>query len=92
MVLDVWEAVVYFTEVEGIEPTTNNIAERFLRLLVTSRKINFGSQSDGGVKTTAYLSTDAGTCKIRKISTWNCLAAVVEAYRKGIVSMIPQVL
>ncbi|MBF0553498.1 MAG: transposase, partial [Nitrospirae bacterium] len=65
LILDGWEAVVYFTEVEGIEPT-NNIAERFLRLLVISRKINFGSQSDGGVKTTAYLRTVAATCKIRK--------------------------
>ncbi|MBF0456929.1 MAG: transposase, partial [Nitrospirae bacterium] len=92
LILDGWEAVVYFTEVEGIEPT-NNIAERFLRLLVISRKINFGSQSDAGVKTTAYLRTVAGTCKIRKISTWNYLAAVVEAYRKGIaIPMIPQAL
>lgn len=89
LILDGWEAVVYFTEVDGIEPT-NNIAERFLRLLVISRKINFGSQSDAGVKTTAYLRTVAGTCKIRKTSTWNCLASVVEAYRKGIeVPMIP---
>ncbi|MBF0566602.1 MAG: transposase [Nitrospirae bacterium] len=79
-------------KVERIEPT-NNIAERFLSMLVISRKINFGSQSDDGMKTTAYLRTVAGTCKIRKISTWNYLSKVVEAYCKGIkVPMIPEAL
>lgn len=92
LILDGWEAVIYFTTVDGIEPT-NNIAERFLRLLVISRKINFGSQSDEGMKTTAYLRTVAGTCKIRKISTWSYLSKVVEAYRKGIkVPMVPEAL
>jgi transposase len=83
LILGSWEAVIYFTEVEGIEPT-NNIAERFLRMLVISRKISFGSQSEQGMLTTGRLRTVTGTCKMRGINTWDYLTEVVSAHRRGI--------
>lgn len=82
-ILKHWEAVVLFTQIEGIPPT-NNIAERALRILVIARKICFGNYSERGLVTTARLRTAVATCKMRNINHWNYLTHVITQYRLGL--------
>ena len=77
--IQLWDALWTFVEVEGIEPT-NNAAERALRPAVLWRKGSYGTQSDSGSRFVERMLTVSATCQQHERPLLPYLIAAVTAY------------
>jgi hypothetical protein len=64
-------------------PLTNNLAEQALRPVVIMRKISYGSKSEEGSKTVAYLASVVGTVTMRGHECWSYLRDLFAGQRKS---------
>ena len=80
-----------FVEVDGLEPT-NNKAERALRAVVVSRKVQYGSQSERGSRFQERMQTVIATCRQQGRSALAfCEAALKSHFGLGNApSLLPQ--
>ncbi len=62
-------------------PLTNNLAEQALRPLVIMRKISYGTKSDEGSRSVAWLASVVGTLKIRQHECWSFLGELFAGQR-----------
>ena len=76
--LDEYDALWTFCEVEGIDPT-NNAAERALRHGVLLRKIQLGTQSEQGNRWIERICTARETCRLQGRSVLGYLQAAATA-------------
>ena len=88
--LDEYDALWTFCEVEGIDPT-NNVAERALRHGVLLRKIQLGTQSEKGNRWIERICTARETCRLQGRSVLGYLqeAATAAQHRQPIPSLTP---
>ena len=75
--LEKFNALWTFLEIEGIEPT-NNHAERSLRPAVIWRKKYFCTRSDYGTEYVARSASINMTCKLQKKSSFNFLCGLLQ--------------
>jgi transposase len=89
-VLEEYDALWTFCEVEGIDPT-NNAAERALRHGVLLRKIQLGTQSENGNRWIERICTIRETCRLQGRSVLGYLhdAATAAQHRQPIPSLTP---
>lgn len=76
--LDNWDHLFTFLEVEGVEPT-NNAAERALRPYVQMRKLCFGSQSYWGERYAERLFSVIQTCRMQGVNPFHFLVGLMQA-------------
>lgn len=81
--LENFNALWTFLEVDGIEPT-NNHAERSLRPSVIWRKKYFCTRSDYGTEYVARSASINMTCKLQKKSSFSFLCALLQNHFSGI--------
>ena len=88
--LDEYDALWTFCEVEGIDPT-NNVAERALRHGVLLRKIQLGTQSQNGNRWIERICTARETCRLQGRSVLGYLqdAANAAHHQQPIPSLTP---
>ena len=88
--LEEYDALWTFCEVEGISPT-NNAAERALRHAVILRKIQLGTQAEKGNRWIERICTARETCMLQKRSVLAYLidAATAAHHRQPIPSLVP---
>jgi len=88
--LEEYDALWTFCEVEGISPT-NNAAERALRHGVILRKIQLGTQSERGNRWIERICTARETCMLQRRSVLGYLidAAIAAHHRQPIPSLAP---
>lgn len=88
--LDEYDALWTFCEVEGIHPT-NNVAERALRHGVLLRKIQLGTQSQNGNRWIERICTARETCRLQGRSVLGYLqdATTAAQHRQPIPSLTP---
>lgn len=80
--LDDWDALWTFCEIEGI-PLTNNQAERGLRHAVIMRKVSLGTQSIAGNHWIERVLSVRETCRLQKRSVLAYLTEATVAYQRG---------
>jgi Transposase IS66 family len=80
--LKLWSAPWTFTEIDGVEPTSN-VAERALRGPVIHRKLSLGRQSERGERTIERLLSASVTCRLQGRSLFAYLADVLGALVRG---------
>lgn len=80
--LDRWESLWTWLEVEDGEPT-NNAAERALRPAVLWRKSSFGHQSDTGEQFVERMLTTVMTLRLQRRNLWDYLVQTCEAAAHG---------
>ena len=78
-VLERWNALWTFLEIEHVEPT-NNHAERSLRPLVIWRKKYFCTRSDYGTEFVARTASIHMTCKLQGKSSFQFLSTLMQNY------------
>jgi hypothetical protein len=78
-----WAAIVR-PLLDASLPLTNNAAERQLRHWVIARRISFGTRSEQGSRALALLASVIDTCRARKASAWDYLAAAISAGRQAL--------
>jgi transposase len=81
--LENFNALWTFLEVDGVEPT-NNHAERSLRPSVIWRKKYFCTRSDYGTEYVARSASINATCKLQKKSSFNFLCMLLQNHFSGI--------
>jgi len=81
--LENFNALWTFIEIDGVEPT-NNHAERGLRPLVIWRKKYFCTRSDYGTEYVARSASINMTCKMQKKSPFNFLCMLLQNHFSGI--------
>jgi transposase len=81
--LENFNALWTFLEIEGVEPT-NNHAERSLRPLVIWRKKYFCTRSDYGTEYVARSASIHMTCKLQKKSSFHFLCDLMQNHFSGI--------
>jgi transposase len=88
--LEEYDALWTFCEVEGIDPT-NNVAERALRHGVLLRKIQLGTQSENGNRWIERICTARETCRLQGRSVLGYLqsAATAAQHHQPIPSLTP---
>ena len=88
--LDEYDALWTFCDVEGISPT-NNAAERALRHGVLLRKIQLGTQSQNGNRWIERICSTRETCRLQGRSVLGYLqtAATAAQRRQPIPSLTP---
>ena len=77
-----WDALWWFSRIEGVEPT-NNVAERALRPAVIWRKSCFGTQSAGGSRFVERMLSVGATCRQQGHNLWTFLTDAVVAAWSG---------
>ncbi len=77
-----WDALWWFSRVEGVEPT-NNGAERALRPAVLWRKSCFGTQSAGGSHFVERMLSVVATCRQQGHNLFAFLTEAVHAAWTG---------
>lgn len=80
--LENFNALWTFLEIDGVEPT-NNHAERSLRHLVIWRKKYFCTRSDYGSEYVARSASINTTCKLQNKSSFNFMCALLQSYFSG---------
>jgi transposase len=80
--LDEYDALWTFCEVEGIDPT-NNVAERALRHGVLLRKIQLGTQSQNGNRWIERICSTRETCRLQGRSVLGYLQDAASAAHHG---------
>jgi transposase len=80
--LNDWDAIWRVVEHPEL-PATNNEAERILRHWVIARLLSHGTRTPEGSQFVAVLASIIETCRKRGVDTWNYLARVIAARRKG---------
>jgi transposase len=88
--LEEYDALWTFTEVEGIDPT-NNAGERALRHGVILRKVQLGTQSERGNRWIERICTVRETCRLqgRSVLAYAIDAATAAHHRQPIPSLTP---
>jgi transposase len=81
--LENFNALWTFLEIDGVEPT-NNHAERSLRPLVIWRKKYFFTRSDYGTEYVARSASINMTCKLQKKGSFNFLCILLQNHFAGI--------
>jgi len=81
--LEDFDALWTFLEVDGLEPT-NNTAERGLRHWVIWRKKYFCTRSDYGTQFVARSASINLTCKLQKKSSFNFMCTLLQNHFSGI--------
>ena len=76
-ILDRYDALWTFKDVEGVAPD-NNFAERELRTAVIWRKLSFGTQSANGSRYAERLLSVIATCRLQSIRPLDYLRKAVE--------------
>lgn len=80
--LESFNALWTFLEIEGVEPT-NNHAERSLRRLVIWRKKYFCTRSDYGSEFVARSASLIMTCQLNGKSSFECMTTLMKNYFAG---------
>lgn len=80
--LENFNALWTFLEVDGVEPT-NNHAERSLRHLVIWRKKYFCTRSNYGSEYVARSASINTTCKLQGKSSFNFMCRLLQSYFSG---------
>jgi transposase len=89
--IQLWDAVFRFLDVEGVEPT-NNYAEQVLRLAVIWRRVCQGTRSENGSLFASRILTAVQTCRRQKRNALDYLHKVVSAWLNDTTppSLLPQ--
>lgn len=82
-ILNDWSAIVAFVS-NPLLPSTNNAAERALRLAVIARRLSFGTRTEEGSAAYAALLSVIETCRRRGIDPWSYITDVLARARQGV--------